>query len=208
MICLAPMKKFFGGMSLLLFVVVCALAPPAGAVAQASGGDPMVQEFLTRAETLAIYFVGYEPMLKLPFSAAAFATKVKELPGKVEFTDDILHDRDGVEKPAVFNHETGLIRVNRVAWNLFSDRRQLVQVMMEISGLLKVSLRYETADHLASAEYLMGDGCGVRLPAFFESPENLAELCAERRYSSARCEELRGRIEAWAHRRADVCTRR
>jgi hypothetical protein len=208
------MRKFGWCLLSLLGAVSWAVAP-ASASAPAKV-DPMVQEFLTRAETLGIYFLGYEPMLKLPFAASAFAAKVKELgasieseslPDKVEFTDEILHDRDGVEKPAVFNHETGLIRLNRAAWNLFGGRRRLVQVMMEISGLLKVPLRYETADHLASAEYLEGDVCEVLLPAFYESPENLTGLCAERQYSAARCDELRGRVKAWTHRRAEVCAR-
>jgi hypothetical protein len=183
-----------------------------------SGGDPMTQEFLTLAENLAKYFVDYQAMLNLPFPASAFAAKVRELdasiknesvPDKIEFTDAVLRDRDGVEKSAVFNQDTGLIRVNRTAWSLFSDRQRLVQVTLEIGGLLKVPLRYETADRLVgdSAEALAGDACAPPFPAAYDAPESVAEVCAELHYSASRCEELRAWLAAQAHRRAPVCDR-
>lgn len=122
-----------------------------------SGGDPMVQQFLDYGRKLSIFFEKNPYSIVLSFNAQDFSQIVKDLEksikdenltDRIEFTDSVLHDKDGVEKPAVFNGETGIITVNRDEWRKDTPEERLIQVMLEISGLLKTPLRYENAEQM------------------------------------------------------------
>lgn len=123
------------------------------------GGDPYTQQFMNLAHKLSVYLKENPNNLTIPFSVDEFSKKVQLLdesikdegiPDKIEFTDKILHDRDGVEKPAIFSAVTNSIHVNRKAWRSFTKTEKLAQIIMEVSGLLNSQLRYETAVDLVA----------------------------------------------------------
>lgn len=137
--------------------LMCTMANLSVAGTKDSGGDPMTQQFIEDARKLAIYFLANPYRVSLPFDSKDFdalAGKIDEsikdegLPDMVEFTDEKLKDKGGVEKSAVFFEDPILIRVNRAAWKNFSTEERLVQVIMELSGLLKTPKRYEEAQGL------------------------------------------------------------
>lgn len=141
----------------LLWLSILAISLTAGADGGQSGGggEPMAQQFITLAKQLAIFYSENPFKSKLPFNAENFKIKVSKLDkslqihGKtalIEFTDDILKDYAGVEKPAIFNKEKSSIRVNRKGWLSYQKDAEgrLALVTMEIAGLLDVKdNRYE-----------------------------------------------------------------
>jgi hypothetical protein len=122
-----------------------------------SGGDPYVQQFINRAKKICDYFKGNRAMVSSVLDIDSFCQTVSQIDSSIkdegvadllEFTDEILKDKDGVNKPAIFNPETGFIRVNRAAWASLDPGDRLNLVALEISGILNIEARYEKIERL------------------------------------------------------------
>ena len=146
----------------LLIILSIFLAPMTILAGKESGGggDPYSQQFVDLGYKLGEFFNLNPFNLNIPFSAQDFVAKIKIIddsikdeiaPDKLEFTDDKLTDKDGVEKSAVFDRDTNSIQANRRAWRNYSIGEKLVQVTMEVSGLLGAPLRYENAAALVES---------------------------------------------------------
>ncbi|MBL7546028.1 MAG: hypothetical protein JNL11_19570 [Bdellovibrionaceae bacterium] len=119
------------------------------------GGEPMAQQFIVLAKQLAIFFKDNPFKIQLPFAADDFKNKVEQLDKSlqiagekalVEFTEDILRDYAGKEKPALFDRLDSSVLVNRTAWLNYSKdpEGRLALVTKEIAGLVGVNdYRYE-----------------------------------------------------------------
>lgn len=117
----------------------------------------MTQQFIVMGKQLALYFKNNPFGAKIPFDTKLFKEEIDRIDQSIkdetkkdllEFTDDLLKDKDGVEKAALFDRADGSIRVNRKIWKDYNDEERLVLVIMETSGLRRASNRYETAKAL------------------------------------------------------------
>lgn len=120
------------------------------------GGDPMTQQFIVMGKQLAVFYKDNPFKAKLSFDAQSFADKIKAIDQSVkdeavkdmvEFTDDVLADKFGVEKAAVFDRTEQSILVNRKIWKSYSGELRLALITMEVTGLISQAegVRYETA---------------------------------------------------------------
>ena len=121
------------------------------------GGDPLTQQFIVMGQQLGAYFEANPFSAQLPFSGKDFYDKIQIIDASIkdeeakdllEFVTETLRDQDGVSKVAIFNKTEGSIKVNIGRWEKSSDEQRLITITMEISGLLSVPLRYETAYNL------------------------------------------------------------
>lgn len=139
------------------FCVMFSISSQVEAGTKDSGGDPYVQQFLNRAKKISEYFRANKVEVEGVLDIDEFFRTVAKIDGSIkdesvadllEFTDEVLKDKDGVTKPAVFNRETGLIRVNREVWKNFNSEERLIQVALEVSGLMGVQDRYQRIERL------------------------------------------------------------
>lgn len=122
-----------------------------------SGGDPMVQQFLDMGHRLSQYFSLNPYKADLGFDPKKFqeiivdldqSIKDEAVEDKLEFTSLVLKDSSGVEKPAIFNSVGGSIKVNRECWTVFTKEQRLIQVALEVTGLMDLESRYEIVGRL------------------------------------------------------------
>jgi hypothetical protein len=124
---------------------------------EGGGGDPDTQQFIVYAQKLAVYFKENPSQLELPFKAVEFEKAVqrldqsiqdKKLQDLVEFTSDVLADKNQVSKVALFDQKSFSIRVYRPYWITANIPAKLTLIAMEITGLVGIELRYENAHAL------------------------------------------------------------
>lgn len=177
-----------------ILLLIAMISLPTFAGTKDSGGDPMSQQFIEYGFKLAEYYQLNPYKLPFTFSADDFKQQVLKLDASIkdesamdliEFTAEKLTDKSGIEKPAVFNIENGLIRVNRDVWINFSTEERLVQIAMEILGVIKSPLRYEEAKNTlySKANYIasmpLKSASDYKLPGWSvvgENPKQFLEL--------------------------------
>lgn len=149
-------------MKFLVMLLICMVVPQAFAKDGAgNGGDPMTAQFIIMAKQLAVFYKENPFNLTLPFKPEDFSHRVEILeasiksPDKrhlVEFTGGKLFDHNKVEKPAIYEDQKPVdqaqIRVNRLSWSKFSNQQRLVQINLEIMGIMKIPNRYQLAQNL------------------------------------------------------------
>ncbi len=143
-------------MKKLLIIILSATVMQVSAGTKDSGGDPYAQNFIERAKKISLYLMENPKNSRFSFDVKAFDVKVREysksiedesVKDLVEFVKDKPQDRFGVEKPAVFNSETGLIKVHIGSWDEYkNDDDRFILTMMEFLGLIEAENRYKVAE--------------------------------------------------------------
>ncbi|MCB0355664.1 MAG: hypothetical protein KDD40_01575 [Bdellovibrionales bacterium] len=127
--------------NLVKFCITLLVCTTAGAGSKDSGGDPKVQQYLDFAYQLSVFFKENPLNFDLTFSADEFSEQVKKMQNSIadeniedmiQFTNEILKDSSGIEKPAIFNSESQIITVTDSKWMQFSLEEKMFNVAMEV----------------------------------------------------------------------------
>jgi len=125
---------------------------------EGGGGDPRAAQALIMAKQLAIFYKQNPIKLEIPFSADEFSKRVQVLENSfatpdqrhlIEFKNTVLYDKNHVEKAGTFDDEVpadeAQIRLSTSLWNNFTTEERLIQINIEILGIMKIKNRYELA---------------------------------------------------------------
>ncbi|MCM2279643.1 MAG: hypothetical protein NDJ89_16335 [Oligoflexia bacterium] len=118
----------------LLMATTASLAEPGRGGDVGNGGDAWVAEFAHYAAEVRNRVAESSDFDELvPWESLASIMRS----AKLESTDSVLFDRDGLEREALNFPERELIRFNRARWSALSADRRLVLVLHEYLGLMK-----------------------------------------------------------------------